>query len=131
VRNQREFSSNTGRSHARDLPQPAQWTNSVAKRVFENLSRPGTLTDLFLVEADRRPDCTAFPGTRPGHVHTEDCPVCAGLKQAYGDTPHVIAYRLWDEPGPRENAETYIARHLQHARQLLGGVPIIDGVVVR
>lgn len=104
----REFSSNLGRSYARDLATPSSWTNPVARRVFEFLSRPGTLTDMFLVEAHPRP-------------------VDPAVISAYGDAPHVIAYRLWDEPGPNEDAQSYLVRHIARAKQALGGVPYFPG----
>jgi hypothetical protein len=78
---------------------------------------------MWLVEAEPRPLCTAWPATPRAHVHTDDCPVCSKLRRAYGDKPHIIAYRSWDEPRPDENAETYLLRHIRLARQYLGGIP--------
>ena len=116
-------SSNQDRSWARDLPQPTRWTDPVAERVYRRLSRPGTITDLYLVEAHPRPPCTAHIPRPRNHTHGPNCRICADIIRVYGDSPHVIAYRLWDEPHGTENAQSYIARHIAHARQMLGGVP--------
>ena len=116
------FSSNTARSAVRELPVPAAWTDPDAESVYRAASA-GALVDMYLVEANPQPECTAWPATPRKHVHTSNCAICAGLRRAYGDVPHVIAYRLWDDPGPGEDAQHYLARHIVHARQLLGGVP--------
>lgn len=116
-------SPNKGRGAARELPLPPAWTNATAEAVFRDLSRTPCLVDMYLVEEYPRPLCTAWPATPRGHHHDDDCAVCASLRRAYGDGPHVIAYRMWDDPAPGEDAEAYIVRHLAHAKQCLGGVP--------
>ncbi len=118
----RDYSPNKGRGYGRDLPVPSKWTNTEAERVYRSLFEP-RLIDMYLVEAYPRPECTAWPATPRGHEHTDDCTVCANLRSAYGDSPHVVPYVMWDEPGHHENAEQYIARHIANARQRLGGVP--------
>jgi hypothetical protein len=115
--------TNSARGYARDLPQPAQWLNPTAKQVFDQLLYPGTLVDMYIVEVEARPECTASPGAPLGHRHTTDCTVCARLKKAYGLAPRVVAYRDWDKPSHTDNAETYLARHIVNAHQRLGGIP--------
>lgn len=119
----RNPSPNTARSYAHELPAPAEWSDPTAKRVFDDLTRSPCLVDMYLVEAMPRPLCEAWPATPRRHKHGPDCPICAGLVRAYGDTPHVIAYRLWDEPGPTENAEDYLIRHIAFAKQRMGALP--------
>jgi hypothetical protein len=102
----RDFSSNTARSYARDLPAPATWSDGVAKRVYDEMLPFGTLVDMFLIEPDPAPQSAEFV-------------------RAYGETPNVIAYRLWDVPGTAENAEAYLVRHIARARQYLGGIPYV------
>lgn len=114
-----EPASNNARSWARELASPEQWTNALARRVYDALPAAG-IVDMWLVEKHPQPMCASWPATPRTHVHSAGCSVCAGLVTAYGDSPHVIAYRLWDQPGDHENAEDYLARHIARASQLLG-----------
>ena len=117
------FVPNTARSAARELQQPAQWTDPVAQRVYARLMQPGALVDMFLVGKTPRPLCTTLATTPVSHQHGPECAICTRWQAIYGDRPHVIAYCMWDDPRPSENAETYIVRHMDVAMQKLGGVP--------
>lgn len=95
-------SPNTARGWARELPEPASWTDPIAKRVYDALSVG--IVDLYLIECDAQP-------------------VSDDEARAYPGAVNVIAYRLWDAPGPSEDAQRYLVRHIAKARQQLGGKP--------
>ena len=115
-------SPNTARSWARELSTPAVWRDDTARRVYDAMQGP-VIVDMWITEKHPRSLCEAWPATPRSHKHVSDvCNVCAGLRTLYSDRPHVIAYRMWDVPGPREDAQDYIVRHIARAAQTMGAV---------